>query len=37
VVLKDGKLDFEIEGDDRQPGAPTIENPSKDTATELAD
>jgi ATP-dependent Clp protease ATP-binding subunit ClpA len=37
VVLKDGKLDFEIEGDDRQPGAPTIENPSKDAATELAD
>jgi|TARA_R100000935_G_scaffold54882_1_gene84210 ATP-dependent Clp protease ATP-binding subunit ClpA len=37
VVLKDGKLDFEIEGDDRPPGAPTIENPSKDAATELAD
>ncbi|MGQ3135368.1 ATP-dependent Clp protease ATP-binding subunit ClpA [Phenylobacterium sp.] len=37
VVLKDGKLDFEIEGDDREPGAPTIENPSKDAATELAD
>ncbi|MFP5447986.1 MAG: ATP-dependent Clp protease ATP-binding subunit ClpA [Alphaproteobacteria bacterium] len=37
VVLKDGKLDFEIEGDDREPGAPQIENPSKDAATELAD
>ncbi|MDP1641557.1 MAG: ATP-dependent Clp protease ATP-binding subunit ClpA [Phenylobacterium sp.] len=37
VVLKDGKLDFEIEGDSREPGAPTIENPSKDAAAELAD
>ncbi|MDP1874018.1 ATP-dependent Clp protease ATP-binding subunit ClpA [Phenylobacterium sp.] len=37
VVLKDGKLDFEIEGDAREPGAPTIENPSKDAAAELAD
>jgi len=37
VVLKDGKLDFEIEGDSREPGAPMIEDPSKDAATELAD
>ena len=37
VVLKDGKLDFEIEGDSREPGAPRIEDPSKDAATELAD
>ena len=37
VVLKDGKLDFEIEGDTREPGAPTIETPSKDAAAELAD
>ena len=37
VVLKDGKLDFEIEGEVRQPGAPKIENPSKDAAPELAD
>ncbi|WP_333585901.1 ATP-dependent Clp protease ATP-binding subunit ClpA [Phenylobacterium sp.] len=37
VVLKDGKLDFEIEGEVREPGAPKIENPSKDAAPELAD
>ena len=32
VVLKDGKMAFEIEGDDREPGAPVIENPAEDTA-----
>jgi ATP-dependent Clp protease ATP-binding subunit ClpA len=32
VVLKDAKLAFEIEGDDREPGAPVIENPAEDTA-----
>jgi ATP-dependent Clp protease ATP-binding subunit ClpA len=40
VVLKDSKLAFEIEGDDREPGAPTIENPAEDAASaapELAD
>ncbi|MEH6677972.1 ATP-dependent Clp protease ATP-binding subunit ClpA [Phenylobacterium sp.] len=37
VVLKDGKLDFEIEGDSREPGAPMIEDPSKDATAELAD
>ncbi|MGH6909951.1 MAG: AAA family ATPase, partial [Phenylobacterium sp.] len=38
VVLKDAKLAFEIEGDDREPGAPVIENPAEDTAeTLLAD
>jgi ATP-dependent Clp protease ATP-binding subunit ClpA len=40
VVLKDAKLAFEIEGDDREPGAPTIENPAEDAASaapELAD
>ncbi|MDP1987812.1 ATP-dependent Clp protease ATP-binding subunit ClpA [Phenylobacterium sp.] len=37
VVLKDGKLDFEIEGDTREPGAPMIEDPSKDATAELAD
>jgi ATP-dependent Clp protease ATP-binding subunit ClpA len=39
VVLKDSKLAFEIEGDDREPGAPTIENPAEDAtsaAPELA-
>ncbi|HXA39322.1 MAG TPA: ATP-dependent Clp protease ATP-binding subunit ClpA [Phenylobacterium sp.] len=29
VVLKDGKLAFEIEGDDREPGAPVIEAPAE--------
>jgi ATP-dependent Clp protease ATP-binding subunit ClpA len=29
VVLRDGKLAFEIEGDDREPGAPVIENPAE--------
>ena len=37
VVLKDSKLGFEIEGDDREPGAPIIEDPAEDTAAELAD
>jgi ATP-dependent Clp protease ATP-binding subunit ClpA len=32
VVLTDGKLAFEIEGDDREPGAPVIENPAEDAA-----
>ena len=36
VVLKDSKLGFEIEGDDREPGAPIIEDPAEDTAAELA-
>ncbi|MDP3852948.1 ATP-dependent Clp protease ATP-binding subunit ClpA [Phenylobacterium sp.] len=37
VVLKDGKLAFEIEGDDREPGAPIIEGPAEETAEALAD
>jgi len=40
VVLKDGKLAFEIEGDDREPGAPVVESPAEDLAPpapELAD
>jgi ATP-dependent Clp protease ATP-binding subunit ClpA len=37
VVLKDGKLGFEIEGDVREPGAPVIENPAEDAETALAD
>jgi ATP-dependent Clp protease ATP-binding subunit ClpA len=32
VVLKDAKLAFEIEGDDREPGAPVIETPAEDAA-----
>jgi ATP-dependent Clp protease ATP-binding subunit ClpA len=36
VVLKDSKLAFEIEGDEREPGAPVIEDPAEDAATELA-
>ncbi len=35
VVLKDGKLAFEIEGQGREPGAPVVENPAEET--ELAD
>jgi ATP-dependent Clp protease ATP-binding subunit ClpA len=35
VVLKDGKLAFEIEGDDRQPGAPLVESPSEDPIASL--
>ena len=30
VVLKDGKLAFEIEGEDREPGAPVIETPAEE-------
>jgi ATP-dependent Clp protease ATP-binding subunit ClpA len=30
VVLKDGKLGFQIEGGDREPGAPIVENPAED-------
>jgi ATP-dependent Clp protease ATP-binding subunit ClpA len=37
VVLKDGKLEFDIEGDDRERGAPVIENPSEDAETALAE
>jgi len=29
VVLRDGKLAFDIEGEDREPGAPVIENPAE--------
>ncbi len=39
VVLKDGKLAFEIEGEEREPGAPTIEGPgakAKGATPELA-
>ncbi len=32
VVLKDGKMAFEIEGDEREPGAPVIETPAEDVA-----
>jgi ATP-dependent Clp protease ATP-binding subunit ClpA len=32
VVLKDGKLAFEIEGDDRERGAPVVESPAEDLA-----
>src|SRR6202007_2439494 len=32
VVLRDGKLAFDIEGDDHEPGAPVIENPAQDKA-----
>ena len=37
VVLKDAKLAFEIEGEDREPGAPIIENPAEDAETALAE
>jgi len=38
VVLKDGKLDFEIEGRERVPGGPVIENPAEgEPGLELAD
>ncbi|HEX5379652.1 MAG TPA: AAA family ATPase, partial [Phenylobacterium sp.] len=37
VVLRDGKLAFDIEGEERERGAPTIENPAEDAAApELA-
>ncbi|THD53366.1 ATP-dependent Clp protease ATP-binding subunit ClpA [Phenylobacterium sp.] len=32
VVLRDGKLAFDIEGDDREPGAPVVESPAQDKA-----
>ncbi|ACG77716.1 ATP-dependent Clp protease, ATP-binding subunit ClpA [Phenylobacterium zucineum HLK1] len=31
VVLKDGKLAFEIEGQTREPGAPVVEKPAEET------
>jgi ATP-dependent Clp protease ATP-binding subunit ClpA len=37
VVLKDGKIDFEIEGDERERGAPVIESPSEDAEEALAE
>ena len=40
VVLRDGKLAFDIEGEDREPGAPVVETPAEDLAPpapELAD
>jgi ATP-dependent Clp protease ATP-binding subunit ClpA len=39
VVLRDGKLAFDIEGEKREPGAPVIESPKKgrSPAPELAD
>jgi ATP-dependent Clp protease ATP-binding subunit ClpA len=37
VVLKDGKLAFEIEGGERPRGAPIIEKPAEDATPELAD
>ena len=39
VVLRDGKLAFDIEGDKRESGAPVIESPGKghSPAPELAD
>jgi len=30
VVLADGKLTFEIEGDEREPGAPVVESPAEE-------
>jgi ATP-dependent Clp protease ATP-binding subunit ClpA len=37
VVLKDGKLGFEIEGDARERGAPVIENPAEDATPEFTE
>ena len=39
VVLRDGKLAFDIEGEKREPGAPVIESPKtgRSPAPELAD
>ena len=37
VVLKDGKLGFEIEGETRERGAPVIENPAEEDAAELTE
>ncbi|CAN7157757.1 ATP-dependent Clp protease ATP-binding subunit ClpA [Phenylobacterium sp. LjRoot225] len=36
VVLKDGKLAFEIEGGERERGAPVIEKPAEDPTPEFA-
>jgi ATP-dependent Clp protease ATP-binding subunit ClpA len=35
VVLRDGKLAFDIEGDSHEPGAPIIESPAQDKAEAL--
>ncbi len=35
VVLRDGKLAFDIEGEDREPGAPVIENPAEEAEEAL--
>jgi ATP-dependent Clp protease ATP-binding subunit ClpA len=35
VVLRDGKLAFDIEGDAHEPGAPVIESPAQDKAEAL--
>jgi ATP-dependent Clp protease ATP-binding subunit ClpA len=37
VVLKDGKLAFEIEGGEREPGAPVVENPADKPEAEPVD
>jgi ATP-dependent Clp protease ATP-binding subunit ClpA len=37
VVLKDGKLAFEIEGGERERGAPVVENPADETEVVPAD
>ena len=37
VVLKDGKLAFEIEGGERVRGAPVIEKPAEDATPELTE
>jgi ATP-dependent Clp protease ATP-binding subunit ClpA len=37
VVLKDGKLAFEIEGGERERGAPVIEKPAEDPTPEFAE
>ncbi|WP_411286571.1 AAA family ATPase, partial [Phenylobacterium sp.] len=37
VMLRDGKLGFDIEGETREPGAPIIEAPAADAETALAD
>ncbi|MDB5494998.1 MAG: clpA [Phenylobacterium sp.] len=37
VVLRDGKLAFDIEGGEREPGAPIIENPVEDAEAVVVD
>jgi ATP-dependent Clp protease ATP-binding subunit ClpA len=37
VVLKDGKLAFQIEGGEREPGAPIVENPAEDAEVVVVD